>query len=60
MSMKNKYIKTFEGYRLYKIRMKHRKEREKQEKLNMKRIEREKKFGVEDPVNPGETVSGVE
>ena len=47
---------TFESYRLYRIRLKHRKEREKQEKLNRKRMEREKGFGKDDPVNPGETV----
>jgi len=46
---------TFEGYRQSKLRLKHRKKREKQEMLNMKRMEREKKFGMEDPVNPGET-----
>jgi len=51
----NKYIMTFEGYRQSKLRLKHRKKREKQEMLNMKRMEREKKFGMEDPVNPGET-----
>jgi hypothetical protein len=50
---------TFETYRLNKIRLKHRKEREKQEKLNQKRMEREKKIMGKLPENPEETITGV-
>ena len=55
----NKYIMTFERYS-YRKRLKHRKERKKQEKSNRNRIEREKGFGSDDPVNPGETISRLQ
>lgn len=50
---------TFEGYKLHQLRLKHRLEREKQGKLNLKRMEREKKFNNELLVNPDETLTGV-
>jgi len=59
MKTTNKYILTFESYRLEKIRMKNRKEREKWGKLNRKRMEREKKFLKDILVNPDETITGV-
>ena len=57
--MENKYILTYEGFRQRKrrLKLKHRKEREEQEKSDIRRIEQEKMFGKDDPVNPGETIS---
>jgi hypothetical protein len=55
MNSTNKYILAYERYRQSKLRPKHRKEREKQEKLNRTRMEREKGFGSDDPVSPVET-----
>jgi hypothetical protein len=59
---KFKYLLTFEGFHQQKRRLKNRKKREEQEKLNRERIwkEREKSFDSDDPVPPGGIISKLE
>ena len=56
----NKFIMTFESFRSSKIRLKNQRKREKVRKLQRKRMDGEKGFGSDDPVNAGETIKRLE
>lgn len=51
---------SFESFRSSKIRLKHRRKREKARKLQRKRMDGEREFGSDDPVNAGETIKRLE
>ena len=56
MKSQNRYILTFESYKLDRIRLKNRLERKKWGKINQRRMEREKKYLDKLIVNPDETI----